>query len=97
LAFSIDPGWVETELGRDGKGEFAKAIESLVAKTPEEGAYSTVFCTCDPILTVQQSGEFYTGINEIGSLREYAKSSADALVLWDWTLVQLQNYLNELK
>jgi len=94
-AFSVHPGWVETELGADHKGGFIRAIESVVAKTPEEGAYPSVFCACDPGLVIDQKlyGNYYSGINEKGSLKKYAKDDTAAQLLWDWTEKQLQDYL----
>jgi hypothetical protein len=65
-------------------------IESLVAKTPEEGAYPSVYCACDPELTLAQSGTYYDGINSKGTLQPHAKVTEDGKALWEWTVAKLE-------
>jgi len=91
--FAVHPGWVESGLGGDGKGFFMKTIESIVAKTPEEGSYPSFFCACDPSLTIKDSGGYYDGISSLGSLKDYAQDEAAAKILWDYTMQTLGPYL----
>jgi len=95
LVFSINPGWVETELGGDGKGSFVRAIESLVAQTPQEGSYPSFYCACDPSVTIAESGSYYDGVAKKGALKDYAKNDDDAKFLWDWSLQKLETKLQK--
>lgn len=95
IVFSVHPGWVETELGRDGKGSFVQKLEHMVAKTPQDGAVPSLFCACDPNLTVKESGNYYDGISSKGSLKGYAESDEDAKLLWDWTQETIERIKRE--
>jgi len=87
FVFSVHPGWVETDIGGDDKGSFIRAFESLVAKTPEDGAISSVYCACDPAVVSAKSknGGYYEGVDTKGKLKDYAKDSETAKDLWEWT------------
>jgi len=94
MAFPVDPGWVDSELGnKDGKPWYVRSVETFMARSPEEGAYSSVYCACDPKLTVEQSGGYYDGVESFGSLKDYATSDEDAKILWDWTLSKVVGLL----
>jgi len=85
---SVHPGWVKTELGRE-RGDSIVAnlvtgLENAVAKTPEDGAIPSLFAACDPSIN-GISGEYYDGINNKGTLKDYAKDTEMASKLWDFT------------
>jgi len=98
LVYSLDPGWVLTELNRAGNEKFymgmVKAFESMVAQKPEQGAIPSVFCACAPQLDNEAtSGLYYTGIDKEGTIKDYAKDQESAIMLWRWTERQLWDWL----
>ena len=63
-ANAMHPGWVRTELARDGwKGKVASAVSAVVGRSPERGARTSVWLASDPSLE-GKSGGFYVDEKE---------------------------------
>jgi len=63
--YSVHPGVVKTELGRHmdqtyfrGANMISNALATLFAKTPEQGAQTTVYCSLDEKLA-NKTGLYY--------------------------------------
>eukprot|EP01127_Copromyxa_protea_P011079 TRINITY_DN2762_c0_g1_i5.p1 TRINITY_DN2762_c0_g1~~TRINITY_DN2762_c0_g1_i5.p1 ORF type:complete len:157 (-),score=21.47 TRINITY_DN2762_c0_g1_i5:210-680(-) len=91
--YSIHPGWVATELSRDG-GSLVRGLEKIVARTPEEGAIPSLWCACEPLGTTLQNGQYYTWIEEVGEQNKKAKNAELATWLLDWSTKILEKYLD---
>jgi len=98
LLYSVDPGFTDTPFGSGGEERFyaglVRGIQSLVAKTPTEGAAPSLYCACDPVLEDEsKSGLYFDGIDKQSNLSETSKDLSLAKTLWKWTLSALEPYL----
>ena len=61
---AMHPGWVKSELARDGwKGRIATACSTVLARSPERGARTAVWLASDPSMA-EKSGGFYVDEKE---------------------------------
>ncbi len=88
--YTVHPGWVDTGLGHDGSFLMTKIvsiISRLFAKTPEQGAATTLFAAFDPS-TENQNGEYYAD-SKIKPRNPQALDMDAAKKLWQWTEQEL--------
>ncbi|XP_070708800.1 retinol dehydrogenase 11 [Pempheris klunzingeri] len=82
MAYSVDPGMVNTEITRHIKRplvDFVKTV-SFLLKTPAEGAYTTIYCTVTPENQLLTGGHY-----KDCALTESSRAGQDdgtALKLW---------------
>jgi len=88
--YVVHPGWVDTGLGKDGSflmNVVAAGLARLFAKTPEQGAATTLFAAFDASTATMNGGYFVN--SEPKERKPYALNMDEAKKLWLWTEQQL--------
>lgn len=93
--YSLHPGVINTELGRHLSGIFAfvwRTFFKWVAKTPEQGAQTTIYCAVDE-KCANETGLYYSDC-ALKTPTRRARNSEDARRLWEESveLVGLKDY-----
>lgn len=88
--YALHPGWVDTGLGKDGSflmNVVAAFAARLFAKTPEQGAATTLFAAFDESTESMNGG--YFSDSKPKARKPHALDMAEANKLWQWTEQQL--------